>query len=70
MTAIREAIASGQEDRIPELMSDRWLQQVTLYGSAAEVRENVHLFNTEIPLSLWEELRGEGLLAEEIPVPI
>ena len=38
--------------------------------SAAEVRENVRLFNTEIPSSLWEELRGEGLLAEETPVPI
>jgi len=41
MAAIRKAIAAGQEDRIPSLMSDRWLSQVTLYGSPAEVREGV-----------------------------
>ena len=41
MQAIRSAIAAKQEDRIPSLMSDRWLSQVTLYGSAKEVREGV-----------------------------
>jgi alkanesulfonate monooxygenase SsuD/methylene tetrahydromethanopterin reductase-like flavin-dependent oxidoreductase (luciferase family) len=41
MQAIRKAIAAGQEDRIPSLMSDRWLSQVTLYGSPAEVRDGV-----------------------------
>ncbi len=39
MQAIRKAIAAGMEDKIPSLMSDRWLSQVTLYGSASEVRE-------------------------------
>ena len=41
MLAIRQAIANREEDRIPHLMSDRWLQQVTLYGSAADVREGI-----------------------------
>ena len=41
MQAIRNAIAAGQEDRIPSLMSDRWLSQVTLYGSPTEVRDGV-----------------------------
>ena len=41
MEAIRAAIASRQEDKIPSLMSDRWLCDVTLFGSAAEVREGV-----------------------------
>jgi alkanesulfonate monooxygenase SsuD/methylene tetrahydromethanopterin reductase-like flavin-dependent oxidoreductase (luciferase family) len=41
MQAIRKAIADGQDDRIPSLMSDRWLSQVTLYGSPAEVRDGV-----------------------------
>jgi alkanesulfonate monooxygenase SsuD/methylene tetrahydromethanopterin reductase-like flavin-dependent oxidoreductase (luciferase family) len=41
MQAIRQAVAAGQEDRIPSLMSDRWLAQVTLYGSAKEVREGI-----------------------------
>ena len=39
--AIRAAIAAGQEDRIPSLMSERWLSQVTLYGSAKEVRDGI-----------------------------
>jgi alkanesulfonate monooxygenase SsuD/methylene tetrahydromethanopterin reductase-like flavin-dependent oxidoreductase (luciferase family) len=41
MEAIRAAVAAGDTGRIPELMSDRWLQDVTLHGSAAEVREGV-----------------------------
>ena len=41
MQAIRKAIAAGQDDRLPSLMSDRWLSQVTLYGSPAEVRDGV-----------------------------
>jgi len=39
MLAIRDAIARGESQRIPELMSDRWLQDVTLFGNATEVRE-------------------------------
>jgi alkanesulfonate monooxygenase SsuD/methylene tetrahydromethanopterin reductase-like flavin-dependent oxidoreductase (luciferase family) len=41
MQAIRKAIAAGQDDKIPSLMSDRWLSQVTLYGSPGEVRDGV-----------------------------
>ena len=41
MQAIRHAIAAGEETRIPQLMSDRWLAQVTLYGSPSEVRDGI-----------------------------
>jgi alkanesulfonate monooxygenase SsuD/methylene tetrahydromethanopterin reductase-like flavin-dependent oxidoreductase (luciferase family) len=41
MQAIRAAIAARHDDTIPSLMSDRWLRDVTLFGSAAEVREGV-----------------------------
>ncbi|MGH7385996.1 MAG: LLM class flavin-dependent oxidoreductase [Candidatus Rokuibacteriota bacterium] len=41
MQAIRKAIAAGQDDTIPSFMSDRWLSQVTLYGSASEIRDGV-----------------------------
>ena len=37
--------------------------------NAAEVRDNVRLFNVPIPPSLWEELRGEELLPAVVPVP-
>ena len=41
MEAIRAAIARKEDDKIPSLMSDRWLRDVTLFGSASEVREGV-----------------------------
>ena len=41
MEAIEAALANGERDRLPDLMSDRWLSDVTLYGSAAEVRDGV-----------------------------
>ena len=41
MTAIRKAIAAREDDRIPSLMSDRWLREVTLFGTAAEVRDGI-----------------------------
>jgi len=41
MLAIRKAIASGEDEKIPHLMSDRWLSQVTLYGSPTEVRDGI-----------------------------
>jgi alkanesulfonate monooxygenase SsuD/methylene tetrahydromethanopterin reductase-like flavin-dependent oxidoreductase (luciferase family) len=41
MAAVRKALAADERDKIPSLMSDRWLADVTLFGSAAEVREGV-----------------------------
>jgi alkanesulfonate monooxygenase SsuD/methylene tetrahydromethanopterin reductase-like flavin-dependent oxidoreductase (luciferase family) len=45
MLAIRRAIAAGREDTLPSLMSDRWLSEVTLYGSPAEVRDGVEAWH-------------------------
>jgi alkanesulfonate monooxygenase SsuD/methylene tetrahydromethanopterin reductase-like flavin-dependent oxidoreductase (luciferase family) len=41
MEAIKKAIAAGEDKRIPSLMSDRWLRDVTLFGTMAQVREGV-----------------------------
>lgn len=41
MTAIEAAIAAGERDKVPSLMTDKWLSSATLYGSAAAVREGV-----------------------------
>ena len=43
---MEEAIAAGEEQRIPELMSDRWLSEVTLYGSPAQVRARTRTLQT------------------------
>jgi alkanesulfonate monooxygenase SsuD/methylene tetrahydromethanopterin reductase-like flavin-dependent oxidoreductase (luciferase family) len=41
MTAIETAIADGRQTDIPSLMSDKWLADATLFGSAAQVREGI-----------------------------
>jgi alkanesulfonate monooxygenase SsuD/methylene tetrahydromethanopterin reductase-like flavin-dependent oxidoreductase (luciferase family) len=41
MRAIEQAVSAGDATAIPSLMSDRWLADCTLYGSAADVREGV-----------------------------
>jgi alkanesulfonate monooxygenase SsuD/methylene tetrahydromethanopterin reductase-like flavin-dependent oxidoreductase (luciferase family) len=41
MRAVEKAISAGEEDRIPALLSERWLADTTLYGSAADVIEGV-----------------------------
>ncbi|HKQ66287.1 MAG TPA: LLM class flavin-dependent oxidoreductase [Methylomirabilota bacterium] len=41
MLAIRAALARGEVQRVPELMSDRWLRDVTLFGSLKDVRDGV-----------------------------
>jgi alkanesulfonate monooxygenase SsuD/methylene tetrahydromethanopterin reductase-like flavin-dependent oxidoreductase (luciferase family) len=41
MHAIQRAVAAKAYDTLPGLMSDRWLADCTLYGSAAEVRDGL-----------------------------
>ncbi len=41
MEAIEAAVAQKQYDRLPDLMSDDWLNETTLFGSAAKVREGL-----------------------------
>ncbi|MGO4856314.1 aldo/keto reductase [Arthrobacter sp. 2MCAF14] len=37
--------------------------------TASEMHENVELFDLEIPSELWEELKADGLLRADAPVP-
>jgi alkanesulfonate monooxygenase SsuD/methylene tetrahydromethanopterin reductase-like flavin-dependent oxidoreductase (luciferase family) len=41
MNAIEKAITARNFDDVPKLMSDRWLSDVTLYGSVRRVREGL-----------------------------
>jgi alkanesulfonate monooxygenase SsuD/methylene tetrahydromethanopterin reductase-like flavin-dependent oxidoreductase (luciferase family) len=34
-------LAQKETEKIPQLMTDRWLRDVTLFGSVAEVREGI-----------------------------
>jgi alkanesulfonate monooxygenase SsuD/methylene tetrahydromethanopterin reductase-like flavin-dependent oxidoreductase (luciferase family) len=41
MDRVEKALATGERERVHELVSERWLADVSLFGSAAEVREGV-----------------------------
>lgn len=38
-------------------------------GSADEVRQNVDIFETTIPSALWDDLKSQGLLRSDAPLP-
>jgi alkanesulfonate monooxygenase SsuD/methylene tetrahydromethanopterin reductase-like flavin-dependent oxidoreductase (luciferase family) len=41
MEAIEQAVAAGEQARVGELLSDKWLADTTLFGPVAKVREGV-----------------------------
>ena len=41
MEVVEKALAAGEKERIPELVSERWLSDCTLYGPASEIREGL-----------------------------
>jgi len=41
MTAVERAIDEGRYDDVPRYLTDRWLADVTLFGSASQVRDGV-----------------------------
>lgn len=61
MRAIQAAIAAREYDRLPSLMSDAWLRDCTLFGSAAEVREGVEAWyaaGVKTPILVPSSTRG------------
>ncbi len=41
MNGVEQALADQDLDRVPECLSDAWLAETTLFGSASEVREGI-----------------------------
>jgi len=65
MAAIEAALAAGEPDRLPELMPDRWLDDCTLSGSAAQVRDGIEAwFDTGVlPIVVMSSTGGGQLHA-------
>jgi alkanesulfonate monooxygenase SsuD/methylene tetrahydromethanopterin reductase-like flavin-dependent oxidoreductase (luciferase family) len=66
MLAVRRAIAEGNEARIPALMSDRWLADITLFGTAREVRDGVEAWRAagiSTPILVPSSTRGGQMVA-------
>ncbi len=41
MAGVEAAMQAGDYDRVPDALSDRWLADTTLFGTASEVREGI-----------------------------
>jgi alkanesulfonate monooxygenase SsuD/methylene tetrahydromethanopterin reductase-like flavin-dependent oxidoreductase (luciferase family) len=41
MEAVEKALEAGERKRVPELVSERWLADCSLYGTATQVREGL-----------------------------
>ena len=68
MLAIRKAQQAGDTAKIPGLMSERWLKDVTLYGTASEVREGVdawHAAGVRTPILVPSSASGGQMKAFE-----
>ncbi len=44
MDAVEAALAKGEHERIPTLLSDAWLRNVTLFGTPSTVREGLEAY--------------------------
>lgn len=68
MRAIEHALARGEQDRVPSLMSDRWLSDVTLFGPAKDVREGVEAWyaaGVNTPILVPSSTKGGQMKAFE-----
>jgi alkanesulfonate monooxygenase SsuD/methylene tetrahydromethanopterin reductase-like flavin-dependent oxidoreductase (luciferase family) len=68
MRAIEKAIAAGERDRLPGLMSERWLRDCTIFGTAREIRDGVEAWRAAgvtTPILVPSSPRGGQLKAVE-----
>ncbi len=68
MDAIEKAIAAKEFDKLPGLMSDKWLSDNTLYGSATEVRDGIEAWfdaGVSTPIIVPSSTKGGQLKAIE-----
>ncbi len=68
MDAIEKAIEAKEFDKLPSLMSDKWLSDNTLYGSVSKVREGVEAWfdaGISTPILVPSSANGGQMVAIE-----
>ncbi len=68
MEAVEKALEAGERERVPELLSDRWLADTTLFGSASTVREGLEAWfeaGVSTPILVPSSAVGNQLVAFE-----
>ena len=66
MTAIERALADNRRDDIPKYLTDRWIADATLYGSAAKVRDRLdewYAAGLNTPVLVPNSVNGDQLIA-------
>lgn len=66
MNAVEAAIAAGETDRVPDCLSDRWLADTTLFGSASKVRDGIEAWfdaGIRTPIIVPSSARGNQMTA-------
>ena len=66
MTAIENAIAEGRRDDIPHYLTDRWIADNTLYGSATKIRDRLgewYAAGVNTPVLVPNSVNGNQLTA-------
>ena len=60
MDAVEAALTAGERERLPSLMSDRWLDDITLSGSAEAVRDGLEAWRASgvVPIAVMSSTSG------------
>jgi alkanesulfonate monooxygenase SsuD/methylene tetrahydromethanopterin reductase-like flavin-dependent oxidoreductase (luciferase family) len=68
MEGVESALAAGDRDRVPHYLTDRWLADTTLFGSAHAVREGVEAWfdaGIKTPIIVPSSANGGQMVAFE-----
>lgn len=68
MAGIEKAIAEGDMDAIPHFLTDKWLADTTLFGSASQVREGIEAWfdvGVKTPILVPSSANGGQMVAFE-----
>jgi len=68
MNDVEAAIAAGEMEKVAACLSDRWLADTTLFGSAAKVREGIEAWfdsGVKTPIVVPSSAQGNQLKAFE-----
>ncbi|HEX6032186.1 MAG TPA: LLM class flavin-dependent oxidoreductase, partial [Tepidiformaceae bacterium] len=66
MEAVEKALAAGNREALPGLMSDRWLADSTLFGSKKDIHEGVeawHAAGVKTPMLVPSSTKGGQMVA-------
>ncbi len=68
MEGIEKALAEGDRDKIPHFLTDKWLADTTLFGTATEVRDGVEAWfdaGVKTPILVPSSANGGQMVAFE-----